>query len=52
MNIKIDKESVRQSAKKMSAEELQQHLKNTKQGVGVQQSKKSYQRKPKHVKAY
>lgn len=46
--MKITKEQIQQGRKKMSAEELQQHIKNTRQGVGVQQNKKKYNRKDKH----
>lgn len=46
--MKITAEQIRKKGKKMSAEELQQHLKNIKAGVGVRPSKKKYTRKEKH----
>lgn len=42
-------EIVRKS-RKMSKEELQEHMKNSRQGVGVQRNKKKYTRKIKHRK--
>lgn len=50
MKIKIKSSDIRQTSKKMSREELQEHLKNTRQGVGVHKSKKAYSRKVKHGK--
>lgn len=46
--MKITAEQIRKKGKKMSSEELQQHLKNIKAGVGVRPSKKKYNRKEKH----
>lgn len=46
--MRIKAEEIRQRGKKMSSEELQQHLKNVKLGVGVHPSKKKYNRKEKH----
>lgn len=48
MKIKISSEDIRKKSKKMNQEELQQHLKNSKQGIGVENSKKQYKRKLKH----
>ena len=50
MKIQIKSSDIRQTSKKMSPEELQQHLKNSRKGVGVQKSKKAYSRKAKHSK--
>lgn len=46
--MKITAEEIRKKGKKMNGEELQQHLKNVRCGVGVQPSKKRYNRKEKH----
>ena len=46
--MKITADEIRKKGKKMSQEELQQHLKNIKQGVGVRPSKKKYNRKKKN----
>lgn len=35
-------------SKKMNAQELQEHMKNVRQGVGVHKNKKAYSRKEKH----
>lgn len=40
------------NSKKMGSLELQEHLKNVKQGVGVHKSKKTYTRKQKHKERY
>ena len=50
--MRITKEEVYQKSKKMSREELQEHLKNIRQGVGVTPSKKKYTRKQKHKGGY
>lgn len=46
--MKISAETIRKQGKKMSSEELQQHMKNTQLGVGIQKNKKKYSRKQKH----
>lgn len=50
MKIKIKSDEIRRTAKKMSQDELQEHLKNIRQGVGIHKSKKAYSRKEKHNK--
>ena len=48
--MKITKETIRKYSKKMSPEELQQHLKNLKCASNIYKSKKTYSRKEKHKK--
>lgn len=50
--MKISKETIQQGRKKMSATELQEHLKNVKQGVGIRRNKKKYTRKSKYKGSY
>lgn len=52
MKIYIAAEQMRKRAKKMSYDELQEHLKNSRQGVGIQKSKKQYSRKEKYKTKY
>lgn len=48
--MKITKEQIQQGRKKMSHEELQEHLKNLKCASNIYKSKKTYSRKQKHKK--
>ena len=48
--MKITKEQIQQGRKKMSREELQEHLKNLKCASNIYKSKKTYSRKQKHKK--
>lgn len=50
--MKISGYDIAKKSKKMSPQELQEHLKNVKQGVGVRKSKKVYSRKGKNSVAY
>lgn len=50
--MKITKEQIYQKSKKMSSEELQQHLKNISKGASVHKNAKKYNRKSKHRKAW
>ncbi len=50
MNIKISAEEIRQKSKKI--ENIHEHMQAVKQGTGVQQSKKKYNRKTKHKKGW
>ena len=50
--MKITKEQIHQGRKKMSPEELQEHLKNVRNGVGVNKNAKKYTRKAKHKGAW
>lgn len=50
--MKIKSVDIYNKSKKMAPTELQEHLKNVKQGVGVHKSKKAYTRKQKHKKQY
>lgn len=48
--MKITKETIQQKRKKMSHEELQEHIKNMKCASNIHESKKTYSRKQKHKK--
>lgn len=50
--MKITKEQIYQKSKKMSSEELQQHLKNISKSASVHKNAKKYNRKSKHRKAW
>lgn len=50
--MKITAKQIHEGRKRMSAEELQEHLKNVRQGVGVYKSKRVYTRKQKHKERY
>lgn len=50
--MKISGIEITRNSRKMSSEELQQHLKNSRQGVGVQKNKKKYSRKDKYKMKY
>lgn len=41
---------ITRKSRKMSNEELQEHMKNTRQGVGIQKNRKKYSRKIKYKK--
>ena len=49
-NIKISSEELRDKSKKIH--NIHEHLQSIKQGVGVQQSKKKYNRNQKHKKGW
>lgn len=46
--MKITGIEITRKSRKMSKEELQEHMKNSRQGVGIQRNKKKYTRKQKH----
>ena len=46
--MKITGIEITRKSRKMSKEELREHMKNSRQGVGIQRSKKKYTRKQKH----
>lgn len=46
--MKISGIDIVRKSRKMSKEELQEHLKNSRQGVGIQKNKKKYSRKEKY----
>lgn len=48
--MKITKEQIHKKSKKMSHDELQEHIKNMKIASNVYKSKKTYTRKEKHKK--
>ena len=50
--MKITAEQIHKGRKRMSSEELQEHLKHIKQGVGTHKNKKKYTRKTKHKERY
>lgn len=52
MTVKIKGIEINRMSRKMSNEELQEHMKNIRQGVGVQKNKKKYSRKAKHNKMW
>ena len=51
MNIKMTSVEVYQKSKKMSSEELQEHMKNTRSGNGAHKNHKKYDRKNKSWKS-
>lgn len=51
-SVKITAEQIHKGRKRMSSEELQEHLKHIKQGVGTHKNKKKYTRKTKHKERY
>lgn len=46
--MKITGIEITRKSRKMSKEELQEHMKNSRQGVGIQRNKKKCTRKQKH----
>lgn len=46
--MKITGIEITRKSRKMSKEELQEHMKNSRQGVGTRRNKKKYTRKQKH----
>ena len=46
--MKITGIEITRKSRKMSKEELQEHMKNSRQGVGIQRNKKKYTRKQKY----
>lgn len=48
--MKIKGIDITRKSRKMSSEELQEHMKNTRQGVGTHKNRKKYNRKDKSWK--